>query len=232
MASFRRSAAGRMLRTLAGLDVYPRRQIDIPMLMLGAGDGTWHVAPELIHDSSVVYSFGIGRDLRFESDLIARFAVAVHAFDPTPIALAWVAEQTLPAGLHVHPVGVAATDGVARFAAPSKATWESFSMVRREGVGPSIEAPVRRIRTLMHDLGHTQVDLIKMDIEGAEYSVLPDIIESGVRPRQVLIEFHHRWREVGARRTRDMIRLLQAHQYRIAHVSAKGRELAFVRTAP
>ena len=226
--SRRHSKLRRWLRTLAGIDVFPRLELSIPMLTLGAGDGTWCVAPDRIDSGSVVYSFGIGRDLRFERDLIERFGVTVHAFDPTPIALAWVATQTLPPGLKVHPLGIAAEDGTARFAAPSRAGWESYSMLRKKGAGESVEAPVRRLSTLMRDLGHTRLDLVKMDIEGAEYAVLPDLIESGIRPVQILVEFHHRWREAGARRTRAMLRLLHQYGYRIADVSPKGRELTFV----
>ena len=218
----------RWLRALVGRDVYARRQLHVPILTLGAGDGTWCVSPAHISPDSVVYSFGIGRDLRFELDLVERFGVTVHAFDPTPIALAWVATQSLPAALHVHPLGVAGDDGTARFAAPSKRGWESFSMLRKEGIGEAVEAPVRRVVTLMRDLGHERIDLIKMDIEGAEYTVLPDLIASGVRPAQILVEFHHRWREATPARTRAMIRLLNEHGYRIADVSPKGRELTFV----
>lgn len=225
----RRRHLKRWLRSLVGQDVYVRRQITIPILTLGAGDGTWRVAPELIREDSIVYSFGIGRDLRFELDLIERFGVTVQAFDPTPIALAWVETQSLPPSLHVHPLGVAAEDGTVRFAAPSKAHWESFSMLRTEGLGDAVDAPVRRISTLMRELGHDRVDLIKMDIEGAEYAVLPDLLASDVRPEQILIEFHHRWRETGPARTRAAIRLLQKHGYLIADVSPKGRELTFIR---
>lgn len=201
------------------------------MLQLGAGDGTWCVAPDLIAADSVVYSFGVGRDLRFECDLIERFGVTVHAFDPTPIALEWAASQQLPPALRLHPLGVAGHDGTVRFAAPRKAGWESFSMVRETGIGESVDAPVRRIGTLMRELGHDRVDLIKMDIEGAEYDVLPDLIASGVLPAQLLVEFHHRWREVGPRRTRQALRLLRRAGYRIADVSPKGRELTFVHSA-
>ena len=77
---------------------------------------------------------------------------------------------------------------------------------------------------------HFVPDLVKMDIEGAEYTVLPDMLAAGVTPTQLLIEFHHRWREVGAGRTRAMLRLLRKHGYRVAHVATKGRELTLVRS--
>jgi hypothetical protein len=72
-------------------------------------------------------------------------------------------------------------------------------------------------------------DLIKMDIEGAEYAVLADLLASGFRPRQILVEFHHRWREVGARRTREALALLSRHGYRIAEVAPSGLEYTLLR---
>ncbi len=228
MSSRRHSPFRRWLRSLVGRDVYVRRDVRLPMLTLGAGDGTWRIAPALLDGGAVAYSFGVGRDLRFELDLIERFGVTVHAFDPTPIALEWARTQQLPDALRLHPLGVAAHDGTVRFAPPSREGWESFSMVRSEGVGDAVEAPVRRIATLMRELGHARLDLVKMDVEGAEYDVLPDMLSSGIRPRQLLVEFHHRWREVGPRRTRETVRRLRRAGYRVADVSPKGRELTFV----
>jgi hypothetical protein len=72
-------------------------------------------------------------------------------------------------------------------------------------------------------------DLIKMDIEGAEYAVLADLLASGLRPRQVLVEFHHRWREVGVRRTREALALLSRHGYRIVEVAPSGLEYTLLR---
>jgi hypothetical protein len=71
-------------------------------------------------------------------------------------------------------------------------------------------------------------DVIKMDIEGAEYAVLSDLLVSGLRPAQILVEFHHRWREVGARRTRQALQLLARSGYRIADVSENGMEFVFL----
>ena len=43
----------------------------------------------------------------------------------------------------------------------------------------------------MKDLGHTSLDVIKMDIEGAEYEVLDTIIEDKIDIGVLCVEFHH-----------------------------------------
>lgn len=220
----------RRLKAVVGLDVYRRPALSVPTVLLGDPGGRWSIVPDGLGPNTVVYALGVGTDISFERDLIARYGVTVHAFDPTPISLQWAADQPLPKGFTLHPYGVADFDGVARFAAPRKLKFASFSLVRAEGVGPSVEAPVRRLRTLVDQLGLPLPDVLKMDIEGAEYTVLPDLLSAGFRPTQILVEFHHRWREVGARRTREALSLLAFHDYRIAHISDNGMGYSFLRT--
>jgi hypothetical protein len=131
----------------------------------------------------------------------------------------------------LHPYGVADFDGRARFAAPRKRKFASFSLVRTDGAGPGVDAPVHRLATLAGMLRLPPPDLIKMDIEGAEYAVLADVLGSGFRPRQILVEFHHRWREIGAGRTRDALALLSRQGYRIAEVADSGMEYTLLREA-
>jgi FkbM family methyltransferase len=209
--------------------VYRRPEVAVDTVTLGDAGGRWSVALEGLGPGSVVYALGVGTDISFERDLIARCGVAVHAFDPTPIALDWAAKQVLPDGFTLHPYGVADFDGTARFAAPRKRKFPSFSLVRTDGAGPAVEAPVRRLVTLASMLRLPPPDLIKMDIEGAEYAVLADLLASGLRPRQVLVEFHHRWREVGVRRTREALALLSRHGYRIVEVAPSGLEYTLLR---
>jgi hypothetical protein len=116
---------------------------------------------------------------------------------------------------------------MATFLPSRRAGGENFSMVRETGIGEAIEAPVRRFVTLVTLVGAVP-DLVRIDIEGTEYGVLPDMLSSGFRPRQLLIEFHHWWREVSPRRTREAIRLLNQHGYLVADISPKGKEYTFV----
>jgi len=49
--------------------------------------------------------------------------------------------------------------------------------------------------------------------------------------QQLLVEFHHRWAQIGVEKTRQAIRDLNAAGYRIFDVSPSGEEYGFVRAA-
>jgi FkbM family methyltransferase len=223
-------AAVRRFKAALGLDVYRTPELAVETVRLGDPGGRWSIVPDGLGPETVLYALGVGTDISFERDLISRYRVAVHGFDPTPIALQWAAAHPLPAGFVLHPYGVADFDGHATFTGPRKRKFASFSLVRSEGVGPAVQAPVHRLSTLAAMLHLPQPDVVKMDIEGAEYAVLPDMLSSGFSPSQILVEFHHRWREVGARRTREALALLARHGYRIAEVSDNGMEYVFVKS--
>ncbi len=219
----------RALRTLVGRDRFYRREVAVPRMQLGQPGASWCICPTGLGPTSVVYSFGIGEDVSFELELIERFGTAVHAFEPTPRSLTWVRSQSLPQTFVLHELGLASFDGMASFSPPLDPTHVSYSMLRRDRGGSAIRAPVRRLATIAAMLGHVHINLLKMDIEGGEYAVLPDILSSQLRIDQLLVEFHHRWDFVGVAETTRTISLLQGAGYRIADVSASGCEFTLVR---
>lgn len=221
--------AKRRALALLGLDVWQTPEVRVPTARLGDPGGRWSIASDGLGPATVVWALGVGTDVSFERDLIARWGLTVHAFDPTPLSIEWAARQRLPDRFHFHHYGVADFDGVARFAPPRKRKFASFSMVRGGGVGSAVESPVHRLGTLREMLRLPPPDVLKMDIEGAEYAVLADLLAGDLRPAQILVEFHHRWREVGARRTRTAIAELGRHGYRVAVVAPNGLEYTFVR---
>lgn len=200
------------------------------LLRLGSGDGTWCLCPDTIDASSVVYSFGVGYNLSFDRALIARFGVEVHAFDPTPLSIGWIQRQVLPAQLHFHDYGLAAYDGTARFALPEH-HGVSFTMLEPARSKRTAQGTVRRLPTILDLLGHDRVHLLKLDIEGAEYAVIPDLVACAPRIDQLLIEFHDRLL-TGTNpysQTTAAIEALEAAGLRLFYVSDRGLEYSFIR---
>ena len=218
----------RVVRALRGQDILQGRQTRCTREWLGAEGARWCICPRRLGPESIVYSFGIGDDISFDLALIHRFGVTVNAFDPTPRAAEWLAGCKLPDRFVVHGIGLAAFDGVATFSPPEDERHVSYSTVPRGAEG-SLKAPVRRLSTILGELGHRELDLLKVDIEGGEYEALADIVRSEIPIRQLLVEFHHRWPEIGVRRTREAIASLNARNFRIFDVAPSGEEYSFIR---
>jgi FkbM family methyltransferase len=182
---------------------------------IGTGWGGWSVVPEFLSADSIVYSAGIGEDSTFDEGLIERFACEVHGFDPTPKGLAHgEALAAREPRFKMHPLGVWDTDTRLSFFAPRDPSHDSWSALNLQGTEKSVEFEVRRIPTLMRELGHERIDLLKIDVEGAEYRVLEDVLASGLSIPQLSVEFDEP--PPGVRAPGRMARRLVAAGYRLA----------------
>jgi len=197
---------------------------------LGTDYGGWPLLSEYTPPGPLIFSFGVGEDISFDLAAIDRFSATVHAFDPTPRSLAWIRQQRLPERFHFHPIGIAAEDGSAEFFAPTRDVNVSYSASPNKGSDPAlaVRAPVKRLSTILAELGTPTPDVLKMDIEGFEYDVLPDILSSGLRPPQILVEFHHRMYGYPNNRTEDAVNRLRKAGYLLYFVSESTHEYAFV----
>ena len=225
---FTKALRGR--KVLLGRDFYQCRQVRINHLTFGNRFARWTFCPDGIDDRSVVYSFGVGEDISFDLLLIARFGMQVHAFDPSPGSIDWIDKQDLPGQFYFHPYGLADRDDNIVFHEPARAGHHSLQMAVA-GMNSNQAAhtlPVRRLSSIMEELGHEKIHILKMDIEGAEYGVIRDILSLPVPASQVLIEFHHRFEHIGVKKTREAIAALNGAGYRIFHVSASGEEFSFI----
>jgi FkbM family methyltransferase len=220
--------AKRAVSVLRGKQIWHRPEVRCPIMALGNPGAQWTVNPDSLSESSTVYSFGVGEDISFDLELIRRFGTTVHAFDPTPRSIKWLRAQPVPEKFVLHAYGISDFDGYARFFPPENPLYVSHSMVHCNGPIDCLRVPVHRLSTIMQKLGHQRVDLLKMDIEGAEYAVLNDLLGSRVRVRQLLVEFHHRWREIGLHKTRDTVSTLNQAGYEIFHISQNGEEYSFI----
>jgi FkbM family methyltransferase len=161
------------------------------LIRLGsAGYGFWVVPGRLLGERSVCYLGGVGEDITFDLGLIARFGCPVHAFDPVPrsqtFALAAAAHEPR---FHFHPYGLWSSDTTLAFHSPSHEGYISHSATNIHATGVAFDAQVRSVQSLMAELGHDHVDLLKVSAEGSEYEILRGLLADGVRPGVIAVEY-------------------------------------------
>lgn len=177
----------RITRTVFKLLVRASPRSDLQRL--GSIYGGWIVPTSLLSSDSVCYLAGVGEDISFDLQLIDRFGCGVYAFDPTPRAIAYAEITDVPSLFILMPVGLWSSDTNLRFYAPANPEHVSHSIVNLQDSDDFFEAPVRGLSSLMSELGHTRIDLLKLDIEGAEYEVIDQMLNSDVDVRVLCVEF-------------------------------------------
>jgi FkbM family methyltransferase len=170
----------------------------------------WTIVTRGLHPGAVIYSGGVGEDITFEQELIRRFGVKIHIFDPAPVAARTVALANSD-GLLFRPVGLAAST-TGRFSiggGTDSSTWLK--------AGGSETLPCTSLTREMEMNGHESIDLLKIDIEGFEYEVLEACLAEQIQIKQLCVEFHDFFPEIPAARTRSMIRLLESQGFDLIH---------------
>jgi len=201
-------------------------------IRLGSDYGGWTLCPDNIGAKSVIYSVGIGEDITFDLAVISTYGCPVFAFDPTPRSIEWLKKQELPSLFRSFGLGLAGYDGEATFFPPENPEFVSHTMLGRpETKSSAIIVPVKKLASIMRDLGHDRIDLLKMDIEGAEYDVIDDILSADLNVGQILVEFHHFISGIGIFRTiRSTIKLILTG-YKLFAISKNGNEYSFIKKA-
>lgn len=196
--------------------------------------GNWAVLPELVTSESVVYSFGVGDNVSWDLAMIRRFGVTVDAFDPTPQSIAWVAGQDLPQQFVFHDYGISSFDGVLDFYPPRKSGGMHYSQEprHRRGAAPAaVPGRVKRLATILGELGHERVDVLKLDVEGSEFDALPDALSAGAPIGQLLVEIHYHFPQRSFRLGLDLIARAKGAGMDCFYVSDRGLEFGFVNRA-
>jgi FkbM family methyltransferase len=103
---------------------------------------------------------------------------AIHAFEPIEDNVGVLKQNVAGSAVTVHPYGLGKASGTVEFAIlpGAETNWAGYSMLRRDGdAATKRQAQVRDVREVLGTLGGAQVDLIKIDAEGAEADILEAI---------------------------------------------------------
>lgn len=152
-----------------------------------------------------VYSFGLGVDDRSLERSLAKAGCEVHCFDPS-----LKQPHLQQAGMWLHRLSVDWRD-------PNPAI-----------VAQRQYANTKKLATILNDFGHRQVDVLKADMESAEWKILENLVLEGVLDSvgQLLLELHLHWAgfEVGGddpsvvRYWFSLLKELEHANFRLFHV--------------
>jgi len=208
-----------------------RPKLHVKKQWCGNQYGGFFITPNNLNENSVIYSFGIGEDISFDQELNSKFNCNIHMFDPTPKSIDWVKRQNLPINFKFYEYGLASETCLVDFFLPSNPNYVSGSMLIHKNVNIKSKVCVQ-MKSLTHicnELKHNHIDVLKMDIEGAEYDVIDSILSAGVRIDQILIEFHSRFFVNGVNKTNEAIDILEKNGYVTYAVSDSLEEISFIK---
>lgn len=188
------------------------------------------MCPELVKEDTIVYSFGIGEDITFDLAVIEKFDSKVFGFDPTPKSINWIATQKTPINFTFYDYGIDKFTAKVHSHLLKNPNNVSGSIISHANVNSSdtIEVQMKSFKDITNELGHTKIDILKMDIEGAEYTVLEDILNSGIQIKQLLIEFHDLFVSKARSETRNALKQIRSNGFEIVAVSDSLEEISFV----
>lgn len=194
--------------------------------------GGFYACPTLLNKNSIIYSFGIGEDISFSRSIIKQFQCTIFGFDPTPKSINWIKNQDLPNGFNFYNFGIGNTTEIIKFFLPKNKVHVSGSLIKHTNVDTDdfIKVQIKSLKDISKELNHTKIDILKMDIEGSEYDVVNNILNSDILIDQFLIEFHDRFYKNGKEKTISIIDTFKEKGYEIFAISDTFDEVSFIRT--
>ena len=203
-------------------------------LRLGTKYGGWWLDRTLIRPDPLLVDCGLGEDISFDCAFLSRFGGTVIGIEANPASLAWC-KAHCPPGMHLLDRAFWTSTGGAlnfhlprpRAQLPSGADGVSGSLIRSHAYvagGASRAVTTIDLAQVLADAARDDCDVLKLDIEGAEYEVLPDLAGRGLlaKCRQLLVEFHHGVTEHTQAQTDKVVAIVRAAGLRLAHLEGRN----------
>ena len=130
------------------------------------------------------------------SRLPLHFTRSCSQFDSLPLTYLTISSKQLPYHSEVCRANVdieVATTNAAKGKTPAPGGAGVDQTFAKQMTRQVHMLPVKTLRTIMHELGHAHVDLLKLDVEGSEYAFLESAIDDFDCPplAQFSVEWHH-----------------------------------------
>jgi len=176
---------------------------------------------------------GLGVDISFPTAFLAQFGGQVIGIDPNPHSIRYC-EANQPGGMTIlqrafwHQAGQHMTFHMPRppEQLPKGADGVSGSLLRSHNYtgDDMVDVETTSFDQVLHDAGRNECDILKLDIEGAEYEVLSDLCRSGTirKARQVMIEFHHHCTSHPLSDTLNAAAAIEANGFKLIHTENRN----------
>jgi FkbM family methyltransferase len=160
------------------------------LIRLGSRECGWVVPSAFLSAGAVCYCAGAGEDISFDLALAEAQDSQVVTIDPTPRAVKYASSVIVGRrNMRLLPVGLWSRNETLRFFAPRDPRHVSHSVVNLQATEEYFEAPCLTVSSVMKMLGHTQVTILKLDIEGAQYEVLENVLAEQLPVEVICVEF-------------------------------------------
>lgn len=231
----RKGVAARWQRLKRSLDRRWREwKLPRGYVRLGTKYGGWWIDRRALGPQPLLVDCGLGRDISFPAAFLSSVGGSVIGIDPNPDSLAYCREQRLPAMQILDRAfwtraGETLTFHMprAKEQLPVGADGVSGSLVGSHGYvteGDKLTVTTTSLEEVLQRAGRAECDVLKLDIEGAEYDVIADLCDRGLltKTRQLLIEFHHRVTHHALAETEATTRRIEAAGFRLIHVEDRN----------
>jgi FkbM family methyltransferase len=203
----------KLLKKILGLDPLANVKPLKDLVYIGSKYHGYTIPKDFITKDSVCYCIGAGEDISFDTELKVLHDARIFIFDPMPEGRNYFArlkddaqkgklmtiegenaftyrinKKQLDEMVFVEK-GVWDENTTLRFYAPKLDEYVSHSAYLFKSSDEYIDAPVDRLSNFMKTFGHRSIDLVKMEIEGAEYTVLDTIIKDQLDVKIIVVEF-------------------------------------------
>jgi FkbM family methyltransferase len=213
----------------------------------GTNYGGWWLPNTFKMDSSsIVISAGVGEDISFDLAIQSKFGCSIYLFDPTERAVKHYEEVieyyksnktstftgTIQVDYHIwlnntspdfsmiemNPIGLWKEAGILKFYKQTNPNYVSQTLVPNLFGTEYTEARVARLSDLLKAKGLKEIAILKLDIEGAEMEVLETLLEDGIFPQILCVEFDYFLKGADTTgKTKDLVGRLMKAGYEILH---------------
>ncbi|MBB3836417.1 FkbM family methyltransferase [Runella defluvii] len=157
--------------------------------VIGNFQADWCIDTASLQKSPILFSGGAGNDISFEQLFVEKFDGCVYLYDPSPTGRKTFKEYNGPNKITYHAKALGKTNMGVLMAKPQDPQEGSWTILQSSNGNYEEFKSVSLVDEILR-YGLSYVDVVKLDIEGFEYDVLDDLLESSIEVRQILVEFH------------------------------------------